>query len=69
MEKEKAYLELVEAQNNLKLTEIKKNEIVGSSTSLSDNNSNDRKDMLENDIVSKKYNPMQSYDNHFVKTS
>ena len=67
MEKEKAYLELVEAQNNLKLTEIKKNKIAGSSNSLSDNSSNDRKGMLENDIASKKYNPGQSYDRSFCK--
>ena len=67
MEKEKAYLELVEAQNNLKLAKIKKNKIAGSSSSLSDNNSNDRKDMLESDIVSKKYNPVQSYDRSFCR--
>ena len=67
MEKEKAYLELVEAQNNLKLAKIKKNKIAGSSSSLSDNNSNDRKDMLENDNVSKKYNPAQSYDRSFSR--
>ena len=61
MEKEKAYLEFVEAQENLKLAGIKKDKIVGSSSSLSDNNS------LENDIVSKKYNPVQSYDRPFCK--
>ena len=61
----KAYLELVEVQNNLKLAEIKKNKIAGSSNSLSDNNSNDREDILENDIASKKYNPVQSYDRSF----
>ena len=66
MEKEKAYLELVEAQNNLKLAEIKKNKIAGSSSSLSNNN-NDREDILEYDIVSKKYNPVQSYDRLFCK--
>ena len=65
MEKKKAYLELVEVQNNLKLAEIKKNKIAGSSNSLSDNNSNDREDILENDIASKKYNPVQSYDRSF----
>ena len=65
MEKEKAYLELVEAQNNLKLAEIKKNKIAGSSSSLSNNN-NDREDILEY-IVSKKYNPVQSYDRSFCK--
>ena len=43
MEKEKAYLELVKAQNNLKLAEIKKYEIAGSSSPLLDNNSNDGK--------------------------
>ena len=41
MEKEKEYLELVEGLNNFKLAEIKKNKIAGSSSSLSDNNSND----------------------------
>ena len=65
--KKKAYLELVEAQNNLKLAEIKKNKIASSSNSLSDNSSNDRQDMLEKDILSKKYNSVQSY--HFVETS
>ena len=40
MEKEKAYLEFVEVQNNLKLAKIKKNIIAGSSCSLSDDNSN-----------------------------
>ena len=67
MKKEKAYLELVEAQSNLKLAEIKKNEIAGSSSSVSDNNSNQREDILENDIVSKKYKPVQSYDRSFCK--
>ena len=67
MKKEKAYLELVEAQSNVKLAEIKKNEIAGSSSSLSDNNSNQREDILENDIVSKKYKPVQSYDKSFFK--
>ena len=42
MEKEKAYLALVEALNNFKLAEIKKNKIAGSSSLLSDNNSSDR---------------------------
>ena len=60
MKKEKAQLALVEAQNNLKFAEIKKNKIPKSSSSLSDNNSNDREDILENDIVSTKYNPVQS---------
>ena len=67
MKKEKAYLELVEAQSNLKLAEIKKNEIAGSSSSLSDNNSNQREDILENDIVSKKCKPVQSYDRSLCK--
>ena len=66
MEKEKAYLELVEAQKNLKLAEIKENKIAGRSSSLSDNGSNNRKDMLESYIVSKKYNP-ESYDRSFCK--
>ena len=67
MRKEKAYLELVEAQSNLKLAEIKKNEIAGSSSSVSDNNSNQREDILGNDIVSKEYKPVQSYDRSFCK--
>ena len=67
MEKEKPYLELVEAQSNLKLAEIKNNKIAGRSNSLSDNNSNDNEVNLENDIVSKKYNPVQSYDRSFCK--
>ena len=56
MEKEKLYLELVEAQNNLKLAKIKKNKIAIHSNSLSDNNSSNREDIVENGIVSKKYN-------------
>ena len=67
MEKEKSYPESVEAQNNLKLAEIKKNKIAGSRSLLLDNNSNDREDILENGIVSKKYNPIQSYDRSFCK--
>ena len=67
MEKEKTYLELVEAQNKLKFAEIKKNKIAGCSSSLSHNNSNRREDILENDIVSKKYNPVPSYDRSFCK--
>ena len=66
-EERKAYLELVEASSNLKLAEIKKNEIAGSSSLLSDNNSNQREDILENDIVLKKYKPVQSYDSSFCK--
>ena len=65
---EKEYLEIVETQNNLKLAEIKKSKIAGSSSnSLSDDNSSEREDILENDIVSKKYNPVQSYDRSFCK--
>ena len=45
MEKEKTYLESVEGQNNLKLTKIKKNKIARSSSSLSDNDTNDREDI------------------------
>ena len=67
MEKEKVYLELVEAQNNLKLAKMKKNKIVVHSNSLSDNNSNNREDILENGIVSKKYNRYQSYDRSFCE--
>ena len=67
MEKEKSYPESVEAQNKLKLAEIKKNKIAGSRSLLLDNNSNDREDILENGIVSKKYNPIQSYDRSFCK--
>ena len=67
MEKEKSYPESVEAQNNLKLAEIKKNKIAGSRSLLLDNNSNDGEDILENGIVSKKYNPIQSYDRSFCK--
>ena len=67
MEKEKSYPESVEAQDNLKLAEIKKNKIAGSRSLLLDNNSNDGEDILENGIVSKKYNPIQSYDRSFCK--
>ena len=59
--------ELVEAQNIVKLAEIKKNKIAGRSNSLSDNNINDREDILENDVVSKKHKPVQSYDRSFCK--
>ena len=65
MEKEKVYLGLVEVLNNLNLPKVKKNKIAGSSNSSSDNNSNDREKILENDIVSRKYNPVQSYDRPF----
>ena len=67
MEKEKLYLELVEAQNNLKLAKIKKNKIAVHSNSLSDNNSSNREDIVENGIVSKKYNWFQSYDRSFCE--
>ena len=67
MEKEKSYLKLFEVQNNLKLAEIKKNKIVESSSSVSDNNSNEREDNVENDVVSKIYNPFQIYDRPFCK--
>ena len=63
MEKEKAHLELVEAEYNLKLAEIKKNKIPRSSSSISDNN----KDKLGLIHLSKKYSPEQSYDRSFCK--
>ena len=66
MRKEKAYLELVEAQSNLKLAEIKKNEIAGSSSSVSDNNSNQREDILGND--QRNINQFKVMIDHFVKT-
>ena len=66
-EKEKVYLELVQVQNNLKLVKIKKNKIAGSRSSLLDDNSNNREEMLENDILSEKYNPVQNYDRSFCK--
>ena len=47
MENKKTYLEIVEAQNNLKLAKIKKNKVAGSGGSLSDNNINNREDNLE----------------------
>ena len=63
----KASLELiVEAQNNVKLAEIKKKNS-RSSSSLSDNKNNLRKDMLENDVVPKIYNPVQSYNKSYCK--
>ena len=53
---------------NLNLVpEMKKNKIVRSSSSLADNNSNDREDILESDIVPKKCNRVQSYDRSFCK--
>lgn len=66
MEKEKAYLELAEAQKNLNLADIKKN-IVRCTISLLDNNSYDRQDILVKDIESKKYNPVQTQDRSFCK--
>ena len=51
---------------NLNLVpEMKKNKIVRSSSSLADNNSNDREDILESDIVPEKCNRVQSYDRSF----
>ena len=47
MEKEKTYLEIVEAQNNLKLAKMKKNKVAWSGGSLSDNNINNRENNLE----------------------
>ena len=58
MEKEKAYLELAEAQKNLNLADIKKNNIARCTISLLDNNSYDRQEISEKDIESKKYNPV-----------
>lgn len=58
IEKEKAYLELAEAQKNLNLADIKKNNVARCTISLLDHNSYDRQDILEKDIESKKYNPV-----------
>ena len=52
--------------NNLKFAEIKKNNITGN-TSFSDNNRNDREGILEKDIISKKYQSIQSYDRSSCK--
>ena len=54
MDKGQAYLELVKEQNNLKLVEIEESKIARISSSVSDNISNKREDILENHIVSDK---------------
>ena len=65
MEKEKTYLESVEGQNNLKLTKIKKNKVARSSSSLSDNDSNDREDIIS---YQRNITQFKILIDHFVKT-
>ena len=65
MEKEKTYLESVEGQNNLKLTKIKKNKVARSSSSLSDNDNNDREDIIS---YQRNITQFKILIDHFVKT-
>ena len=64
IETEKAYLELVKAQNNLKFAGIKKR----SSSSLSDSNRNDREDILENISYQKNITQFKVMTDEFLKT-